>query len=160
MLPEKWVTDTCPEVLKYLNKKYNRNLIGLCFYYGETNAQEYFEGDYYPKNYTYLTKEQFLEMTTEKEVWKKGDILFNGIVYRKILYVLDENIFFTTNAYTDLKSIENCSTVEPLSKKYLENKDFKVYNIQPSSITVTLTLEEIANKFNVDVKNLKIKNNE
>lgn len=156
MLPENWVTNKYPEVLKYLNKKYNRNLIGLFFYYGETNAQEYFEGDYYPKNYTYLTKEQFLEMTTEQEVWKKGDIIYSEKhnTYRKIHSCIDD-IVFTTNSKEEISEIyENSVTIN--IKNSLIDNGYKLYNSKNSNV-LELTLGEIAEKFNVDVKDLKIK---
>lgn len=159
MLPESWITDKCPEVLDYLNKKYNLKLSGICCYYGELNQKGPFAIDNYLKDYTYLTKEQFLEMVQEKEVWEKGDILYSERFnsYRKIFLIIDEIVFVSENK-VNTNLIKDYVDLNVVTKEYLELRDYKLYKSKKKEEKIVeLTLEEIAEKFNVDVKSLKIK---
>lgn len=162
MLPESWITDKCPEVLDYLNKKYNLKLSGCFCYYGETKQDKYFAGDSRYKEYTYLTKEQFLEMIQEKEVWKKGGVLYSDVEksYRKIFNVFD-NIIFTSMSSHHYDSFSLEKFKDPIiifRKESLESNGYKLYKPkEKEEKIVELTLEEIAEKFDVDIKSLKIK---
>lgn len=156
MLPQNWITDRCPEVLDYLNKKHKVHLKGVFKFYGERGNFIYSQ-DIIRSSYTYLTTKEFLEMTQKKEVWKEGDILFSKQYnsYRKIFLVID-NIVFVSEGNIDKNLIRNTDSLDVVTKEYLESKFYKLYKPEEVKV-VELTLKEIAEKFNVDVKSLKIK---
>lgn len=161
MLPKNWITGRCPEVLNYLNKKYNLFLKGGYNYYGEVNGDKLVIFDYFceiNKDYTILTTEEFLAMITEQEVWKKGDILYSKKyeAFRKIYAIIDNYIIFCTDVCPTPEKAMNSNEMDVLSKEFLEQTDYKLYNSENLNV-LELTLEEIAQKFNVNVKDLKIK---
>lgn len=163
MLPEKWIVridkDINHPALKYLQNKYY-NISPYWKYYGE-NKNKCVAFDYFVqinKDYTILTTEQFLEMTTEQEVWKKGDIIYSKKydAFRKIFSIIDNYIIFCTNVCPTLERAMNSNEIDVLSKDFLKQSDYKLYNSENPNV-LELTLEEIAQRFNVNVKDLKIK---
>ncbi len=146
----------CPEVLDYLNKKYKTSLGGIFKFYGERGNSIY-SVDIIRSSHTYLTNKEFLEMKEEKEIWKKGDILFSKQYnsYRKIFLVID-NIVFVSEANANKDNVQEEYRLDVVTKEYLEFKHYKLYKPEEEKV-IELTLEEIAKKFNVDVKSLKIK---
>ena len=166
-LPKSWVIkplniDDYTYVENYFIKKHNIiRATNFWVYLGEKDGNIFWTDNIHYYKYEgleELTIEQFKEMIKEEEVWKKGDILYTQNSYIKIIEILGD-VCFHTGSHINIKNIDESVVIVNTISNLRINRKLKLYKPEQEKEEniLELTLEEIAEKFNVDVKHLKIK---